>query len=205
LLQRFSNQDDVIIGTVVDNRDSPESASLAGPLASVLPMCIDASGNPSLLELLRRAREVVMRAYENREVPFDALAEILQQGSCINRRPPFQAMLILDETPLKPLRLPEPAFIPEEVGGAAAKCDLALLLADEGGQITGSLRYNASAFEANTIALLLEKFTFLLEAIVKRPEQTLLDLPLFNADCAAYPGAGADPHAANDAEDQFSF
>ena len=181
LLHRYTNQDDVIVGTPIANRNRLEIEGLIGFFVNALVLRTDLSGNPNFQELLRRVREVCLGAYAHQDLPFDRLVEELHAQRDLSRNPLFQVMFVLHDAPLRTIELPGLTLSPVEVDSETAHFDLTLQIADTDQGLTAAFVYNTDLFEAATIARMAENFQTLLEAIVADPEQRVSDLPLLTA------------------------
>ncbi|HEU0052909.1 MAG TPA: condensation domain-containing protein, partial [Longimicrobium sp.] len=73
LLSKYSGSDDVVVGSPIAGRTRKEIEELIGFFVNSMVLRTDLSGDPSFREVLRRAREVTLGAYENQEVPFERL------------------------------------------------------------------------------------------------------------------------------------
>src|SRR5207302_7360960 len=69
LLCRQSDRHDMVVGTPMSLRDRPGLARVIGVFLNLVPLRVDASGNPSLRQLLRRARRTALDAYAHRQMP----------------------------------------------------------------------------------------------------------------------------------------
>ena len=78
LLHRYTDQEDIVVGSPVANRNRAEIEKLIGFFVNSLVMRIDVSGSPSFRELLTRVREVALGVYQNQDLPFEKLVEELQ-------------------------------------------------------------------------------------------------------------------------------
>src|SRR6185503_8679985 len=78
LLQRYSGQEEIVVGTDVANRNYRETEGLIGFFVNQLVMRTDLSGEPTFVELLQRVKEVCLGAYAHQDVPFEKLVEELQ-------------------------------------------------------------------------------------------------------------------------------
>ena len=77
LLHRYSNQDDLVVGTPIANRNHTETEGLIGFFVNTLVLRTDLSGNPTFRELVRRIREVCLAGYSHQDLPFEKLVEEL--------------------------------------------------------------------------------------------------------------------------------
>ena len=65
LLHRYTEQDDIVVGTFVANRNSSDVERLIGFFVNNLVLRTDLSGNPTFFELLRRTRETTLGAFSH--------------------------------------------------------------------------------------------------------------------------------------------
>jgi len=181
LLYRYTEQEDIIVGSPIANRNRREIEGLIGFFANTLVLRTDLSGNPTFRELLRRVSQVTSGAYGHQDLPFEKLVEELQPERDLSRTPLFQVMFVLLNTPTSPLELPGLAINSLNVPSGTTKFDLTLYVEDTAQGLRGSLSYNTDLFDTATISRMLGHFQTLLEGIVANPEQRLEDLPLLTA------------------------
>lgn len=180
LLHRYSGQDDIAVGSAVTHRPHAEYEGLIGFFVNTLVLRGDLSGRPSFREYLRRVREVCLDAYAHQDVPFEKLVEELKPRRELNRQPLFQALLVLQNTPNRPV-MPEGLVVePLAVDNAAAQYDLSLYLRERGGQLLGYFEYASDLFEVATVERMAGHFEILLTDIAANPEQTLDSLALLS-------------------------
>ncbi|HYH80301.1 MAG TPA: condensation domain-containing protein, partial [Longimicrobium sp.] len=75
LLARWSGQHDVVVGTPIANRTTPDVEGLIGYFANTLVLRGDLSGDPTFRELLARVQASTLGAYEHQDLPFEKLVE----------------------------------------------------------------------------------------------------------------------------------
>lgn len=172
LLARYSQQDDIVVGTDVANRKRVEVEGLIGFFVNQLVLRTDLSGNPSFRELLRRVREVVLDAYEHQDVPFDRLVQALNPVRYPNRSPMFQVKLVLQNMPAPP-NFSAITVDPLWVDNGTAQLDLLLALNEDDTGLQGAWQYNTDIFDIKTITAMSRHFHVLLETLVASPSHTL--------------------------------
>jgi amino acid adenylation domain-containing protein len=182
LLHRYTNQDDIIVGSPIANRNRSEIEGLIGFFVNTLVLRTNLSSNPSFRELLGRVRQVTLEAYTHQDLPFEKLVKELQPERDMSRTPLFQVMFILQNAPLPSLELPGVTWSRlNGIDNSIAKFDLTLSMADKTSGLEGLLEYNTDLFDAATITRMLGHFQTLLEGIVTNSDRRLSELPLLTA------------------------
>ncbi|WP_235006684.1 non-ribosomal peptide synthetase [Calothrix rhizosoleniae] len=180
LLQRYSNQDEIVVGTDIANRNRAEIESLIGFFINILVLRNDLSDNPTFQELLGRVRQVTLDAYAHQDLPFAELVKALQPNRGVNTTPLFQVLFVLQNVPQSSVELPELTINVLDVKQEIAKFDIALFLTETEQGITGKWQYKDALFEGNLIAKMSDNFQTLLENIVKQPDTLINDLEIFS-------------------------
>jgi amino acid adenylation domain-containing protein len=177
LLQRYTGQADVVIGTVAWHRDRPELTGLIGSLAGPLPVRADLSGDPEFTGLLGRVRAAAQAAREHQALPFARVVEALRLERDPGRFPVFQVGLDWAEPPAET----EAAgvwFGFEPVELRASMYDLGLAVRPAAGGLRIEATYPPALFDAATVARLLGHWAVLLGGIAARPGDRLSELPV---------------------------
>jgi amino acid adenylation domain-containing protein len=178
LLNCYTRQDDLVVGTPVANRNRLEIEGLIGFFVNALVLRTDLSGDPTFRELVRRVRKVCVDAYVHQDLPFERLVEELHIERDLSRNPLFQVMFVLQNAPLHAVELPGLSLNPVIADGGTTHFDLTLHIVDTDQGLLATAAYNTDLFDADTITRMLAHFQTLLEAIVKDPERHLSDLSL---------------------------
>ena len=151
LLQRYSQQDDLIIGTAVSGRTQPELQNLVGFFVDTLPIRIQSQENQSLVAFLQHVREQVLGAMAHQSVPLDEIVKAIAPERTMNISPLFQVMFIMhnNQQPLLKLNGLETRL---EFFNVGSKFDLTLELTETSkGIIAGHLEYANELFRPETI------------------------------------------------------
>ncbi|HEY6801976.1 MAG TPA: amino acid adenylation domain-containing protein [Pyrinomonadaceae bacterium] len=178
LLQRYTDQDDLVIGTPVANRNREEVESLIGFFVNTLVLRTDVSSDPSFRELIARVCETSLGAYANQDLPFELLVAELQTNREANRNPLFQIAFDLQNVAAASLELPGLTLHPHEFTAATTRFDLELHLMSVAEGLLGAFVYGTELFEAATISTLAARFRLLLEVVVANPDQRISEINL---------------------------
>jgi amino acid adenylation domain-containing protein/non-ribosomal peptide synthase protein (TIGR01720 family) len=180
LLHRYSGQDDITVGTPIANRTRRDIEELIGCFINTLALRGDLSGAPTFRELLGRAHETALEAYAHQDVPFEMVVDAVQPERDLSRTPLFQAMFILQNTPVGPLALPGLTLQPLEIENSASTFDLTLTMEEGPNGLRGALEYCTDLFDASTAERMMRHFQILLEGITADPDRPIAHLPLFD-------------------------
>ncbi len=178
LLYRYTGQEDIIVGSVIANRNRRELEGLIGFFANTLVLRTDLSEGPNFKELLGRVREVTLEAYAHQDLPFDRLVQILGPERDMSRQPLFQVMFVLQDASLPSLELPGVTMNVLEVDNGTSKFDLTLEMREDRQVLSGVIEYSTDLFDRATIDRMIRHFRVLLDGIVLDPTQRLWELPL---------------------------
>ncbi|QEP42623.1 non-ribosomal peptide synthetase [Ectothiorhodospiraceae bacterium BW-2] len=181
LLCRYSDQEDMVIGSPVSVRPHPQSEPLIGLFLNTLPFRIDLSANPSFSQLLARVKPMAIAAYAHSEVPFDELLQALNIRHSLNHTPLFQVLFALQNAPMQPVELEGLRLTPLESENSRAPFDLVLSMEQLPQGLYGRFRYSTDLFRSATIEQLARHFQRLLQQVVADPDQAIRHLPLVDA------------------------
>ncbi|MBO0798422.1 MAG: AMP-binding protein, partial [Blastocatellia bacterium] len=178
LLYRYTEQEDILVGTPIANRNRTEIEGLIGFFVNTLILRAHFSGNLNFHELLAQVRETALGAYAHQDLPFEKLVEELDPQRDLSSTPLFQVMFVLQNAPREVLEVPGLKLSALPVENDLAKFDLTLSLVDRRDGLTGSFEYNADLFDATTISRMIGHFQTLLEGIVADPKRRITEAPL---------------------------
>jgi amino acid adenylation domain-containing protein/non-ribosomal peptide synthase protein (TIGR01720 family) len=181
LLQRYSGQNDLVVGTAIAGRSRAELEPLIGPFINTLALRTDLSGDPTFRTLLSRARETALEAYAHQELPFEKIVDDLKLDRALNRNPLFQVMLALQNVPPAPPDLRELRLSAFDIDRSTTVSDLEIIFWPTAQGLEGYVRYSADLLDAATVDRMLRHFEVLLEAAAAEPDRRLSDLPLLTA------------------------
>ena len=180
LLCRYSGQEDILVGSVVANRNRAETENLIGFFVNTLVLRGVLKGDPTFRELLRQAREVTLGAYAHQDLPFERLVDELQPERELSRQPLFQVMFALQNMPREDLELVGLKLSRVHLADLSAKFDLMLVLEELDEGLVGALEYNSDLFNEATITGIARHFRKLLESVVAAPDCRIQELQMLS-------------------------
>jgi amino acid adenylation domain-containing protein len=181
LLHRYTGQDDLLLGVPIANRNRLGIEDLIGVFLNMVVQRTEASGNPTLRELLGRVSESFLGSVPHQEVPFEKLVEALRPERDLSRAPIFQVQFSLQNTPTEALVLPGVTLEMLELPNQTTKFDFTVFLFDNPDGLKTVLEYNTDLFDASTIARLLGHWDTLLSNVPDAADLRLSDLPMVTA------------------------
>ncbi|MEW6737135.1 MAG: MupA/Atu3671 family FMN-dependent luciferase-like monooxygenase, partial [Acidobacteriota bacterium] len=194
LLQRYTHQKDILVGSPTAGRRWAQLVGLVGYLVNPVVIRGDFSVDLRFEELLAQLRQTVMGALEHQDYPFSLLVERLQPVRDLSRAPIFQVMFVLHKAHLlndEGLA----SFALGEVGAQiewggmklesialeqrVAQFDLTTeVVVGIDGALYANLKYNKDLFDATSAVRMLNHYQVLLRAIACTPQQHISQLPL---------------------------
>jgi len=181
LLHRYTQLDDIAVGSPIANRTRAETEALIGFFVNTLVLRGDLSGNPTFRQLLARTRETTLGAYANQDVPFEKLVEVLQPDRNLSHTPLFQVMFILQNAPMRASELPTLSMRPLKIESRTSEFDITLSMNEDPEGLSGALQYNSDLFNAEAMSRLLVHFEMLLEHVTLNPDAKLSEISLVPA------------------------
>jgi acyl carrier protein len=175
LLYQYTQQEDMLVCSPVAGRHRFQTKELIGYFINILPLRSNLSGDPTLIQLMDRVGKVVLGAYKNLDIPFQAIADLPN----LVRTPLTRGFFALQPPATDRLTWPGIDVDWEDIPNGTANFDLSLFIEEKGDILTGWVDYKTDLFEPNTIEEFLKRFAALLESLVANPEQHLSGLPSF--------------------------
>ena len=173
LMQRYSQQENIAIGTPVANRQCAELEDLVGLFVNTLVVRVDLTENPSFVELLDRVRKTTLEAYEHQEVPFEKIVEVVSASRDRSHSPLFQVMFVLQNTPQSALDVDGLEINLEALPHETAKFDLTMTLTETEMGLEGSIEYATDLFSEVFVSSMTGHFKTLLAELVDNSQSQI--------------------------------
>lgn len=165
LLHTYSNQDDIVIGTPVANRQHEQLDDLIGFFVNNLVLRSRLDSKRPVIDYIKNISELVIKAQLHQDLPFEKLVEELVETKDESRNPIFQVMFGVQH--FQQMDDYGELFVPysSQVSGSTAKFDLTVMIDDSIEEINGVFNYATSLFKMQTIERLISTFKLILSQI----------------------------------------
>jgi amino acid adenylation domain-containing protein len=172
VLRAHTGQGDIVLGSPMGARERPEFETIIGPFVNLLVLRLKLDDDPSFIELLARARDVVLDAYDHRQVPFEMLVDRLAPPRLFDRPPLCQAAVVLHNAS-------DENAPPIDGGGSIL--DLTWYAREIEGRIEGSVEYRADLYEDATIERIISHLETFVRGALRDPASKLSQISLLTA------------------------
>lgn len=186
LLQRYSSQDDIIVGTTCTGRERSALHSLVGPMSNLLPIRMELHGNPRFADFAQRLQKLLFRALDHQAFPYalmrqrladitdEYIGDLCQTMFLYQGRPPlgdaglssFALGSQASSMNLHGLELQSVSF---EQRTTSHELTLTVVETRQGGDFSASLEYRADLFNQTSMARMAEHYINLLHALMEEP------------------------------------
>ncbi|WP_433399636.1 amino acid adenylation domain-containing protein [Streptomyces sp. CA-146814] len=169
-----NEREQIMLGTLIAQRDRPEWRQVVGPLLNVSVLAVDLSPADSPAQALAAVRAGALRAYRSANVPFQELAPLLTPATDGDGSP-FDVMLVM-QPPSRPVELTGLEVEATDLDIAAAPYPLLIDIEEQDGGYRLSLRYRTGRFDAAGIADLARRLHATVRALVGADAASLAEL-----------------------------
>lgn len=175
LLERYTGQQDLTIGSPSANRSS-QTESVIGPFSGPLAIRLDLTGDPSLVDVLTRASDVAMDAFDHAVLPFESIMARLKMRSVRGRNPLFQFYFLYQSAFLQGREAGGLTIIPSPSISVGNPFELQLAIIERDGEVWLNAEYDQGLFESASIRGVLSYYQSILEKIAEAPNERISGL-----------------------------
>ncbi|NML37850.1 amino acid adenylation domain-containing protein [Chitinophaga sp. G-6-1-13] len=181
LLYRYTEQEDIIIGTPIAGRDHADLEGQVGLYINTLALRMRGAATNDFHTLLADTRQNCLDAFSHQQLPFEELATLLPHKRDISRNLLFDVMVIVedrDSVVEEQLQLNDitVAAYPE-TPTRSSKVDLTFIFSEKADGIRFVIEYNNDIYNEDTVVRLANNFEVLLNALMENPVTPVKQLP----------------------------
>lgn len=177
--------DEAVVGVPVACRTRPGTEDLIGYLVNTVALRMRFTEDMRFHELVARTDEALAEALTHQELPFTDVVEGLDRDGPAEENPLFQAMFVLQSTPLDGGGIDGLAVTEHLVHSRTAKVALTCTVRQGVDGLTGEVEYAANRFDDVSARRWQDALRALLAAGLADPGARIDELPLLPANLAA--------------------
>jgi tyrocidine synthetase-3 len=176
LLNKYTDQDDVIVGCSTAGRPHSDLHRMVGMFANMLAIRNNPDEQSTYLEFLEKVKLNALDAFANQEVQFDTLIEKLdlEWESC--RNPLFDVALTLENYEQPEFELESLTFTPYHFYNRSSKFDMTLWANEIGKEIIFNLEYSTELFKRTTMEKFAHRFVEIIKQVIENRNIKLKDI-----------------------------
>lgn len=184
LINRLTDQDDIIIGTPIAGRNHPDLENQLGLFVNTLAIRTPIKKSQDFRDLLLTEKEILLKAYEHQNYPFDELVGKLNLKRDQSRSALFDVMMVLqnqEDLRDKNQKFAGLTFNEFELEHDTAQLDLTLIFS-EADELSLKLMYNTDIYEAGSIENIFTQLEEVLLAVMDQPEIEIQEIDLLRKE-----------------------
>lgn len=178
LLQKYSGQNDILIGTPITKREQTNLENLIGFFNDTLVLRNTIDTNASFNNLVAKIKETTLDAFSNKDISFDTLVKTLKPKRSLGIHPFFQVMFLYHKVPETPKLGNNIKISYEPYDAGVAKFDLTLYISEDKDTLMSLMEYETDLFNADTIEKMHEHFGIILKEVIKNPDEIIGNIKL---------------------------
>lgn len=176
VLNKYTRQDDFIIGTVVDGRNHYQLEETIGMFVNTLPIRIKIENGLCAEEFSKETFKNINECLSNAEVPFERLVELSRARTEKNRNPLFDILFSYQNMDSLAFHSDKIEFTYREVLPEECKFDIHFMILDMVDSTVLKIEFASELFTAETIHILAGHMIELIKDIIDNPKKSMGEL-----------------------------
>ena len=186
VLQRYSMQDDLVIGVPVANREESGTEALIGPFLNTLAIRLDLAGDPAFCDVVQQAQQTTLAGFDRQSVPFEKVLQSVQVKRDPSRSPLFQTVFNFQFD--RSGTAGGPGFELKDLHNGTCQFDLLVSLVTGSAGVDGHIDYYSDVYSAASIRTLIGSYLTVLGAVVEDWRLPIQSIPLLAVSDLALAG-----------------
>lgn len=181
LLQRYTLEPTIAVGTIVSNRRGAATESMIGSFANSILLRSDFPTESTFRSVLLNARNSALTTFSHQDLPIESLLGALDAP--ITQNPLFPVMFVFHQhsaVDRDGIRFDGLTVDMHPVDKRQSNYLLDLVLTDADGRLSGFLEYNTSAFTRDAAQSFVERYLLILKCVSTNPDRPIDELPTFD-------------------------
>ncbi|MCB9252333.1 MAG: non-ribosomal peptide synthase/polyketide synthase [Flavobacteriales bacterium] len=181
LINRYTGQEDLCIGTPVANRNSAEYEDLIGFFVNTLAVRTRVSSDRNFDSLISECKTEVLEMFQHADVPFEKVVDAVVETRDLNRNPLYQILFSMQNNPEIPeIRYKDVEIELEEIEHKTAQLDLILNVTEQVDGFGISVEYCTDLFKPSTIDRIISHFKNILYEVIRNPKLRVSEIEMLS-------------------------
>ncbi|KAK9763191.1 hypothetical protein K7432_010368 [Basidiobolus ranarum] len=173
LLNKYTEQEDLVVGSPIANRNVKEIEALIGFFVNTLVLRLQVDSESTFCEILNQAKSVTLDASTYQDVPFEKIVAELQPERDLSLNPLVQVVFALHELSITDFDAKDFNIDGHGDQQTTSRLDLEVHIHPHGNSLRADVIYCTDLFVPSTIEHMFEGFIHILECIAIDPQQVL--------------------------------
>lgn len=183
LLNKYTNQEDIVIGTPVAGRINRDTEKMFGMFVNTLALRGKPEYDKCFDSFVQEIKSECLAAFDMQEYPFDELTDALKIDRSTSRNPLFDVLFTTDKA--------DDAFVIDgialEVAGLQGqynieKFDMTVNVTEQDNNFSIIWSYCSDLFKNSTITNMLESFVVILRSILEKKQLRIGEIPVITEE-----------------------
>jgi len=183
LAGRWSDSEDICIGTSMSGRDRAGTAGIVGMFVRTLPTRVRPEGGKTFAGLLEETRGQMLAIHEHGEYPISSLYEHLGANRGPGRHPLFDINFVMRNIGAENhFELGDLRAEIGTLGSGTAKFDISIAVEEHGQDLVLDLDYRTSLYRRETIARMVSHLCSILGAVNENPAVQIASIEILGPE-----------------------
>lgn len=178
LLSRYSDSQDIVMGTPVANRHLQQIEPIIGCFINTIVLRSEIQMSDNFEDILKDNKKMILSSFAHQNLPFETLVDHMKPERNASLTPLFQVMIALHNNEQQNLCLNDLNIENYPMVDDTAKCDLTLNIFPSDDQISLQWQYCKALFKKESIQQISDHFVYLCEGLISNPQQEVGSIPM---------------------------
>jgi non-ribosomal peptide synthetase component F len=179
-ISRYTGQRDLVFGTLAANRARSELESIVGQFTNTLPMRLDLTGDPTLLDLIGRTARTSEEAIQHGLVSLGKIIELIAPPRDPSRNALIQHLFLTSGQPASETTWGAATVVPYDIPRNRGRLDTIVEIERRGDELVSWVEYDTGLLDHDEVKQLMHHFANVVAEWLESPglrlgELTVLD------------------------------
>lgn len=180
-LSKYTNQQDIIIGTASAGRQYEHSDNIVGMFVNTLPLRNYPEGDKRFADFLAEVKSNVLQSFDNQEYPLEALVQQLDLERDLDKQPLMETMFVFQNIDFH-AESGSLALKSYELPSTTSKYDFMLESKEMNGEIVCMFHYKVQCFDKSYVQQMSRHFQHLVRQCLMDSEKEIRHLRLMTTE-----------------------